>query len=135
MTRLPGLTLLTVLAALGAVVSGAAGQPYRWEGNTAISGNMCFEGNMIVPCDTVWHRPSTGDADLDRALAICDAHPNPDKNFFPKWPEYDPKVVPQCGAVLDKYAQTATAKRIADEANKEAADLAWLRDYAKGLKP
>ncbi len=122
--------LALLLAVLTPCAAGAQTQT-----NITTSANLCADNINVFPHETVWRRPKTGDDDLDRALAICDAHPNPEQNMVPVYPEYDAKTVPWCGAVLDKYAQTETARRIQADVDKEKADRAWLEQYAKGLKP
>lgn len=79
----------------------------------------------------------TGDADLDRAVALCDARTHYNGIIDGAWRDssIDPEFKAACGPVLSAWQKTKTAQDIAERAAKASADKAWLEDYAKRLKP
>ncbi len=100
---------------------------------TADDGLYCIATQgVFVRCETTHLK--TGDHDLDRAVAICDAHPNRATNVIPAGPPYDPAYA-GCGPVLERWDASDAARREAERKAKDAADKAWLEEYARGIKP
>lgn len=104
-------------------------------------------GVTVLCFESVRRHEQTGDADLDRAVAICDAHPNrlrshPSVAYLSvqTWPSYDPNY-PQCEAVYSHWEHSDIVRRlleIEDKASveikaKASADREWLEHYTKTL--
>jgi hypothetical protein len=79
--------------------------------------------------------PPTGDADLDRALAICDAHLKLRRGEMKSgWTDGSPwqsSYSSSCGAVERLWQYPAASKAAAEHAAKEAADKTWLDHYVQ----
>lgn len=99
----------------------------------ACSADM-MSGCLVVHSPPV-HR-STGDPDLNRAMAWCDANMadeyyNGSMGGSPLWGYKDER----CRRVEKAWENSSSekARREAEEAAKKAADEAWLDSYVKGL--
>src|ERR1019366_7019862 len=80
---------------------------------------------------------TTKDANLDRAITICDAHTHYNGITDGQWRDYafDAGWRDACAPVINAREKSGAARQIAERKAKETADKAWLEDYAKGLKP
>lgn len=77
----------------------------------------------------------TGDADMDRAVALCDAHRNTETNVIPVWPEFEKDYDASCVVVMREWSASEAVKAEKERQAKAAADKGWLEDYTKRLKP
>lgn len=126
-----------ILLALVSLASGGSAWPQSFVDPAHIMSSLCgWDGIRFTNCGSggAPAHALTGDKDLDRAIAICDAHPNHNTNAIPVWPPYDP-AYKECNHVLDRWMQSDTARRTAEREAKEAADKSWLEEYVKGLNP
>ena len=78
----------------------------------------------------------TGDADLDRAMAICDAHWHPNNTVIDTSPpqqggDYERPYGTACLVIERSWGTTATAKAAREYAEKQAADKVWLDHYVQ----
>jgi hypothetical protein len=128
----------------------------RWRGALAI-GLVLAGPAMAEEHDLVWRGPSeaicqdnrtgayygcgsvnnshakTGDADLDRAVAICDRH-TASSFIVTDPPTTDwPAAYDMCHKVMTHWKRSEAAKRQEAAKQKEAADKAWLDSYTAGL--
>lgn len=76
----------------------------------------------------------TGDADLDKAVAICDAHRTYEGvQTFPETVSYE-RGFEGCGRVIDRWGKSEAARREAEWQAKVATDRAFVEQYVKGLE-
>lgn len=133
----------TILAATVMLMAGRApvfGQTNVWpvfrpmgETFSIDRGPTCIIYSDLSDCGGGMRHQPTGNADLDRAVAICDAHPNRSATTIPVWPPYDSEWK-ACGAVYALWEVSDVARRDAERAAKEAADKTWLENYVRTLK-
>jgi|ERR1700722_6249465 len=85
---------------------------------------LCWGGAAFSACGKSHHAP-TGDADLDRAVAICDAHPNAETNMTPVWPPYA-SGWQACDTIYRFWGVSAAAIKERERQKKEAEDKAFV---------
>lgn len=74
----------------------------------------------------------TGDAELDRAMAICDAHPNLQRAGPPYRPDdarWAPSFTKSCEVTVDEWGR----KDLEQSTKSEADDRAWLDGFVGRL--
>lgn len=132
---MPSFLRFLILVAAIALPRLAFAQDITWGGDPP-----CVDGDtrctlVIFGGSTRPSHRSTGDADLDRAIALCDANDaaqyyNGSMGGSPLWGYSE-----RCQWVLKAWENSSSekARREAEEAAKKAADEAWLDSYVKGL--
>lgn len=127
---------------LAAIVLGMLAAQLVWER----AHGQVFDDQICVPASWPIHSglpvcggsPAhvlTGDKDLDRAVAICDAHPSTATNMVPAWPRFEKDYDAACVPIMIVWEKSNAARQVAERKAKEAADKVWLDNYAKGFKP
>lgn len=123
-----------ILAAVCLVLmDGAAGaQQYtQWPGGITLNGGS--SGRLAVA--TLTHT-KTGDAALDRAVEICDAHQALSTiypTYMPVRPAWALDYVKPCEVVDRAWRKSIAAKAEAERKQREVADKAFLDGFADGL--
>jgi hypothetical protein len=94
-------------------------------------GSTWCPGVMTTPSS---HLPS-GDADLDKAITLCDWHRDYSGNFHTE-PETKvwQKGFEACSDVNAAWDRSEAGRRAQAQAAKDEADKSWLADYDKKLK-
>jgi hypothetical protein len=110
--------------------SGSLDIPWYEQGGN--SRTFCFSDDTVC-LNQSRQSHLTGDPNLDRALAICNAHRDDPQNVTPQIPSW-PDAYKGCWAVQDAYQRSDAAKQAAAAKAKEDADRAWLAGYAAKLQ-
>jgi len=96
----------------------------------------CPQGSTWCPgVMTTPSRLPSGDADLDKAITICDWHRDYSGNFHTE-PETKvwQKGFEACSDVNAAWDRSEAGRRAQAQAAKDEADKSWLADYDKKLK-
>lgn len=91
-----------------------------------------------ITCGYTIERAMTGDADLDRAMAICDTHNHPTNVITPTNPpqqttEYEKPYGSACSKVNGAWLKSAAAAAEKARRDREKVDLDFLNGYAARL--
>lgn len=79
---------------------------------------------------------TTGEADLDRAVRICEAHKEPSAIFYSEGgqPRNFAKGWEACHEVMAAWDRSATAIRAREAEEQAMRDRAFVNDFAKRIK-
>lgn len=97
--------------------------------------SLCWGDGYHVDCPSggAPGHSRTDDANLDRAVSICDTHAE-HNGIIPEMPHWS-KDYTGCYDIISRWNASDIARREAEARQREDADRAWLAEYAKGAKP
>jgi hypothetical protein len=110
-----------------------------WAGETpspsTTNSPICWPSDCAVVlgnATTSFDQRLTGDADLDRAKAICDAHVDPLFIFTepPPSPTWGAPWDKLCPSVIDRWQKSESDRAEREAAEKDRADIEWLKAWA-----